>query len=148
MKKQLSLLIAVFIVIASFAGCSKKAADSSSSLSVDSSISDNSSGDNNSSGEGSNDQNSNVSSAGGSQTLPSDGTSGGSGNSGGSNVEPEADPLEANLQGQTIEIVTPNANGIFNTKKNLSSYQNACAERMATLQSKLNCKIRFYFIQI
>lgn len=138
MKKQLSLLIAAFIVIASFAGCSKKAEDSSSSLSVDSSISDNSSGDNSSSGESSDDQNSNSSSAGGSQTPQS----GGSGNSGGSNVKPDADPLKANLQGQTIEIVTPNANGIFNTKKNLSSYQNACAERMATLQSKLNCKIK------
>ncbi len=52
------------------------------------------------------------------------------------------DPLKADLGGQTIEIVTPYQNGIFNTKKNLSAYQNACAERLSTLESQLNCKIK------
>lgn len=137
MKKQLSLLLAAFIVVASFAGCSKKPADSNSDTSVGNTLTGSSTDDSSSDSTDESSDQSNTSSGGNSSN-----STGGSTGSGGSTAKPKTDPLKANLNGQTIEIITPNVNGIFNTKKNLSAYQNACAERIATLQSKINCKIK------
>ena len=139
MKKIVALLLIMMITTCSFAGCSNamKHDNSDSSIGFDISGGDTSdSSEDISSQDGTSDGNSSSSASAGNTAA------GNSTASGASTAKPESDPLKANLGGQTIEIVTFNTNGIFNTTKNLSSYQNACAERLSTLQSKLNCKIK------
>lgn len=145
MKKQLSIFLAALFVVGSLAGCSSEKDPGGSSAPVeDSSTSDVSASSNEENG----DPSATTTGDAGSSNVPgtTHATSNGGGHSGHNggkpNVKPDADPLKANLGGQTIEIITSRANGVFNTKKNLSGYQNACADRMSTLQSKLNCKIK------
>lgn len=52
------------------------------------------------------------------------------------------DPLTGvDLGGATINIMTHSKNGIFNQQKGTTLYGDACADRLATLQSRLNCKV-------
>ena len=140
MKKQLALAAAFAVAVLSLAGCSGKEPAPDSSSSTGSTAGSGAAGSTTSTKAGE------TTTASGESTNTQGNTGGGkttSPNSGPATKPPAAstDPLKADLGGQTIEIITPYQNGIFNTKKNLSAYQNACAERLSTLQSELNCKI-------